>query len=52
VEATDVVLTVNVTVVEFAGTVTVAGTVAAESLLENEIAAPPDGAGALSNTLP
>ena len=46
------VLTVNVTLVAPAGTVTVRGTLAAELLLESETCAPPAGAGPLSVTVP
>ena len=52
VEVTVLVLTVNVAVVLPAGTVTVAGTVAAGSLLLNAITTPPAGAGATRITVP
>ena len=50
--ATAVVLTVNVAVVAPARTVTLAGTVAAASLLERLTSAPPVGAAAVSVTVP
>jgi hypothetical protein len=49
---TDVVATVKLAVVPPAGTVTLAGTVAAALLLDSVTAAPPDGAGALNVTVP
>ena len=51
--ATGLVVTVNVAVVAFAATVTVAGTCAAPVLLlDNATTAPPDGAGAVNVTVP
>ena len=49
---TDVVVTVNVAVVAFAATVTLAGVVAAELLSERFTTMPPLGAGALRVTVP
>ena len=49
---TGLVLTAKVTLVEPAGTVTLAGGVAAASLLDNSTVAPPAGAGKLSVTVP
>ena len=50
---TVLVVAVNVAVVAFAATVTLAGTVAAEVLLlERVTTAPPDGAGPFSVTVP
>jgi hypothetical protein len=50
---TGLVVTVNVAVVAFAATVTLAGTCAAEGLLlERATTAPPDGAGPFSITVP
>ena len=46
------VVTVKLTVVDPAGTVTVNGTVAAELLLDRDTTAPPVGAGAASVTVP
>jgi hypothetical protein len=51
-EETVLVVTVNVALVEFAGTVTEAGTCAAALLLESVTTAPPTGAMALSVTVP
>ena len=51
--ATGVVLTLKTAVVALAATVTLAGTVAADALLLLRVTtAPPDGAGALSVTVP
>jgi len=51
--ATGLVVTANVAVVAFAATVTLAGTWAAAVLpLDSATTAPPDGAGALSVTVP
>ena len=49
---TDVVATVKVALAAPAGTVTLAGTVAALELSESDTAAPPVGAAALSDTVP
>src|SRR5438105_15267049 len=49
---TALVLTVNVALLAPAATVTLAGTVAVDVLLERETAAPPVGAGPLSVTVP
>src|SRR5260370_41638293 len=49
---TALVLTVNVPLLAPAATVTVAGTVAVDVLLERETTAPPVGAGPLSVTVP
>src|SRR5260370_42639673 len=49
---TALVLTVNVALLAPAATVTVAGTVAVDVLLERETTAPPVGAGPLSVTVP
>ena len=49
---TAVVVTVNVALVEPAGTVTLAGTVAADAVLERLTTAPPLGAAPLSVTVP
>src|SRR2546425_6469048 len=49
---TALVLTVNVTLVAPTGTVTLAGTVAAELLLDSETCAPPAGAGPSSVAVP
>jgi hypothetical protein len=51
-EETDVVVTVNEAAVLPAATVTLAGTVAAELLLESETTFPPEGAAALRVTVP
>jgi hypothetical protein len=51
-EATDVVVTVNVSLVCPAGTVTLAGTVAAVALLESETTEPPSAAAPLRVTVP
>src|SRR2546425_11890348 len=50
--ATALVVTVNVTLVAPTGTVTLAGTVAAELLLDSVTCAPPSGAGPFSVTVP
>src|SRR2546427_455306 len=50
--ATALVVTVNVTLVAPTGTVTLAGTVAAELLLDSATCAPPAGAGPSSVTVP
>src|SRR3989442_14939616 len=50
--ATALVVTVNVTLVAPTGTVTLAGTVAAELLLDSVTCAPPAGAGPPSVTVP
>src|SRR2546425_12054515 len=50
--ATALVVTVNVTLVAPTGTVTLAGTVAAELLLDSVTCAPPAGAGPFSVTVP
>ena len=51
--ATGLVVTVNVAVVEFAATVTLAGTwAAAVLLLDSVTTAPPDGAGPFNVTVP
>src|SRR2546430_14388234 len=50
--ATALVVTVNVTLVAPTGTVTLAGTVAAELLLDSVTCAPPAGAGPFSGTGP
>lgn len=52
VEVTLVVVTVNVAVVAFAATVTLAGTCAAALLLDNVTTAPPAGAAELNVTVP
>lgn len=52
VAVTDVVVTVNVLLVEPAGTLTLAGVDAAEELSESETTAPPLGAAALNVTVP
>jgi hypothetical protein len=52
VEVTFVVVMVKVAVVAFAATVTLAGTGAAELLLDNVTTAPPDGAAELRVTVP
>ena len=49
---TALVVTVNVTLVAPTGTVTLAGTVAAELLLDSETCAPPAGAGPSSVAVP
>ncbi|HEV8636851.1 MAG TPA: hypothetical protein VG370_21745 [Chloroflexota bacterium] len=49
---TDVVETVKVALVAFAGTVTLAGTVAAAALLDSATANPPAGAAAVNVTVP
>src|SRR5438132_14009143 len=49
---TALVVTVNVTLVAPTGTVTLAGTVAAELLLDSATCAPPAGAGPSSVTVP
>src|SRR2546422_8741493 len=49
---TALVVTVNVTLVAPTGTVTLAGTVAAELLLDSVTCAPPSGAGPFSVTVP
>jgi hypothetical protein len=49
---TALVLTVNVALVALLGTVTLAGTVAADTLLERLTTAPPLGAGPLRVTVP
>src|SRR2546425_12444589 len=49
---TALVVTVNVTLVAPTGTVTLAGTVAAELLLDSVTCAPPAGAGPFSVTVP
>ena len=49
---TALVFTVNVALLAPAATVTVAGTVAVDVLLERETTAPPMGAGPLSVTVP
>jgi hypothetical protein len=51
-DVTEVVFTVNVAVVEPAATVTLVGTVTAESLSESETTAPPVGAAAVNVTDP
>jgi hypothetical protein len=50
--ATGLVVTVNIAVVAFATTVTLAGTWAAALLLDSVTTAPPAGAGPLSVTIP
>jgi hypothetical protein len=52
VDVTELAFTVNVAVVAPAATVTLVGTVAAELLLDSETTALPDGAAALSITVP
>jgi hypothetical protein len=49
---TAIVVTLNVAVVEPAGTVTLAGTKAGEPFVHKSILMPPEGAGALSVTVP
>jgi len=49
---TEVVVTANVALVAPAGTVTLAGTVAALELSESDTDAPPAGAAALNDTVP